>query len=50
MNSGKISETKSDRKGSVYFGPLQAPYFRNVNWMGLSTNPLICMLIDYNKL
>ena len=36
--------------GSVYFGPLQAPYFRNVKRMGLSTDPLIRPLIVYNKL
>jgi len=30
-----------ESKGSVYFGPLKALYFRNINRMGLSTNPLI---------
>ena len=34
--------------GSVYFGPLKALYFRNVNRMGLSRNPLIRLLIDNN--
>jgi len=37
-------------KGSVYFGPLIALYFWNINRMGLSTNPLIRELIDFNKL
>ena len=39
-----------DRMGSVYFGPPIALYFRNLNRMGLSRNPLIRELIDYNKL
>jgi len=37
----------SDGNRSVYFGPLKALYFRNINRMGLSKNPLIRLLIRY---
>ena len=37
-------------KGSVYFDPLKALYFRNIYRMGIRKNPLIRLLIVYNKL
>ena len=37
-------------EASVYFGPLKALYFKNVNRMGLSTNPLICNFIIFKIL
>jgi hypothetical protein len=36
--------------GSVYFDPLKALYFRNIYRMGIRKNPLIRLLIVYNKL
>jgi len=36
--------------GSVCIDPLKALYFRNIYRMGIRKNPLIRLLIVYNKL